>query len=429
MVTQEKHSQSSSASLITLDDTQAATTSIVTLDETQAATTSEINSSVTKKPKLDEYESLSNVEVQALSKSDIGLYLNKDHIPTTEMFAVLTDPWIPSSRYKFPQINMNQKMRSVCQRSWLFTYPCLSYSQTLQGVLRRYCVLFQRKWSASDRAKNSLGQLVLKPLTSLHKAHDYIQSHEKTDYHLFSKEQAERFIMNYSDPNKAIDHILDNENQQQEANNRKTLPSIIKCIIFIGKQNLAFRGHDEDGIAHKSTNGLGSIILQANDCTFNFTILLGNFKELILFRVESGDTVLDHHLKTCTKNAMYMSADIQNELIGICADMIKAQILSSIIEEKKFYSVIADATLDISGTEQMSLSIRYLCHNNDQIVIKEDFIGFTPITDNSAIGIPEHIITCLRSVGLDLAYLRGRFFTQLSFMILKCVEHMFRSRL
>jgi hypothetical protein len=137
-------------------------------------------------------------------------------------------------------------------------------------------------------------------------------------------------------------------------------------------------------------------------------ILSGNFKELILFRIESGDTVLEQHLKTCAKNAMYISPEIQNEIIGIIADMIKTQILCHVIEQKKFYSIIADGTTDVSGTEQMSLSVRYLSYDNHQITIKEDFIGFTPVVDNSAKGLSEQIITYIRSAGLDLTYLRGK---------------------
>ncbi|CAF1291909.1 unnamed protein product [Rotaria sp. Silwood1] len=359
---------------ITFDESQAMTTPVLTLDEMHTVTTSNINDiSMRKKSKQHENETLSNNNAQALGKNDIGLFVNKSCISTNEIYAVLIDPWKPSTQYEFPQVNMNQKVRSVWQHSWLLSYPWLGYFHTLEGVLCRYCILFQRKWSAKDPGKNALGQLVVKPLTSLNKAHDYFRSHEKTDYHLFSKEQAELFIISYTDPSKSIDRILDNEYQQQEAINRKILASIIKCILFIGKQNLAFRGHDDDGIDYKSTEGLG------------------NFKELILFRVESGDMVLHDHLTTSAKNAMYMSPKIQNELIGICADMIRAQIVNH-----------------ITGTEQMSLSVRYLCHDGDQIAIKKDFIGFTPITDNSAKGLSEHIIFFLQSVGLDLAYLRGQ---------------------
>ena len=124
---------------------------------------------------------------------------------------------------------------------------------------------------------------------------------------------------------------------------------------------------------------------------------------------ESGDDALNHHLKNCAKNATYMSPEIQNELIDICAEMIKTQILNTLTVEKKFYSVIADATSDITGTEQLSLTIRFLCYDNGEVVIKEDFIGFTPIVDNSAKGISTHVINYLRSVGLDLTYLRGKF--------------------
>ncbi|CAF1344668.1 unnamed protein product, partial [Didymodactylos carnosus] len=38
---------------------------------------------------------------------------------------------------------------------------------------------------------------------------------------------------------------------------------------------------------------------------------------------------------------MYMSAEIQNELIDICGSIIKGQILCRVIEEKKFYSIDA----------------------------------------------------------------------------------------
>ncbi|CAF4138466.1 unnamed protein product, partial [Rotaria sordida] len=92
---------------------------------------------------------------------------------------MLTDSWTPSSTYKFLQVNVHQRIRSVCRHSWLSTYPLLSYSLTLQGDLCRYCVWFKRRWSAYDPAKNPLSQLVLKPLTSSYNAYHYIQTHEK----------------------------------------------------------------------------------------------------------------------------------------------------------------------------------------------------------------------------------------------------------
>lgn len=105
---------------------------------------------------------------------------------------------------------------------------------------------------------------------------------------------------------------------------------------------------------------------------------------------------------------MYMSAEIQNELINICGRMIGEKVIRSVIDDKKFYSIIVDATSDISGTEQLSLSIRYLSCDNNQIQIDEEFIGFTPLIDSSAKGISDKIIEYLRLANLDLTYLRGR---------------------
>jgi hypothetical protein len=264
-----KRVRPSSSPIMQQEQTQSSPTPVLIPDETHTMTTMEINdSTITKKHKSNEQENLTDTAIQATSKNDIGLFVNKDHVSTLEIYGALAEPWTPSGEYNFPKIKVHQKMRSVCQHSWLSTYPWLSYSLILRGVLCRYCVLFKRKWSQTDRAKNPLGQLVLKPLTSLHKAHDYFQLHEKTDYHLFSKEQAEKFTLNYLNPNNAIDHILDSECQQQEATNRKILSSIIKCILFIGKQNLALRGHDDDGIDHHSMDNLGNIILTSNRCTF-----------------------------------------------------------------------------------------------------------------------------------------------------------------
>ena len=33
----------------------------------------------------------------------------------------------------------------------------------------------------------------------------------------------------------------------------------------------------------------------------------GNFRNLILFRIETGDSVLEKHLKNCSRNATYLS--------------------------------------------------------------------------------------------------------------------------
>ena len=256
----------SSSPIVTQEEREESSSSPISIAcEPSVTSTSETDiNSMAKKRKQINCDSSVSEEIRIYNKNDVGLFVGKDNLTDAEMYVLLTEPWVPPNKYRFPQVNVHRKMRSVCQHSWLSTYSWLSYSLVLQGVICRYCVLFNRKWSSNDKAKNPLGQLVLKPLTSLNNAHHFIQTHEKTDYHLFSKEQAENFVVNYINPDKSIDRILDNESQQQEVTNRKILSSIIKCILFIGKQNLAFRGHDDDGISHVTNSNLGNRTFRSN---------------------------------------------------------------------------------------------------------------------------------------------------------------------
>ncbi|CAF1400247.1 unnamed protein product [Rotaria sordida] len=195
---------STSSALSQHDLPQPLQTVPVVLDESNTTLDIEADSSsASKKFKSNDHETSTDAEIQPFSKNDIGLFVGKDHISATEIHDVLTNLWIPSDNYNFPQVLIHKKMRSICQHSWLSRYSC-------------------------------------------------------------------------------------------------------------------------------------------------------------------------------------------------------------VIDEKKFYSIIIDATSDISGTEQLSLSIRYLSRDNNQIQIKEEFIGFTPLSDSSAKGIFEKIIEYLRSTGLDLTYLRGQ---------------------
>lgn len=54
----------------------------------------------------------------------------------------------------------------------------------------------------------------------------------------------------------------------------------------------------------------------------------GNFKELVKFRIETGDTLLDKHLKQCNKNAKYTLKTSQNELLFCIKNYIQNTIIN-----------------------------------------------------------------------------------------------------
>ena len=92
-------------------------------------------------------------------------------------------------------------------------------------------------------------------------------------------------------------------------------------------------------------------------------------------------------------NALYISHQIQNELIQTCADVLKEQIICE-VRRASVFSVLADETADISGTEQLSVGVRYLrCdEGTKQLEMCEEFWGYSPLKKLDAVSISETII-------------------------------------
>lgn len=69
---------------------------------------------------------------------------------------------------------------------------------------------------------------------------------------------------------------------------------------------------------------------------------------------------------------MYTSPKIVNEIIDICGKIIQTKIVKN-VNDSGFFSILADETLDVSGSgiEQFSLCVRYVDIKN--VVVKDDF--------------------------------------------------------
>ena len=139
-----------------------------------------------------------------------------------------------------------------------------------------------------------------------------------------------------------VDFLLNVADQHQQDEYKKILFSIVKCILFLAANNLALRGHSDDGL----------------QCDTNMHE--ENFKNLIAFRAEVGNTILTNHLQTCARNASYLSPRIQNELIVLSARVVRTKLIRELVDKQLFYSIMADETSNISGHEQLSISIRHV---------------------------------------------------------------------
>lgn len=75
------------------------------------------------------------------------------------------------------------------------------------------------------------------------------------------------------------------------------------------------------------------------------------FQALINLRIDAGDEVLKNHIENGNKNATYTSPRIQNEIIGICGEVIRDMLIKDAVNAEA-YSILADESSDIFGKEQ-----------------------------------------------------------------------------
>ncbi|KAF3856735.1 hypothetical protein F7725_017458 [Dissostichus mawsoni] len=139
---------------------------------------------------------------------------------------------------------------------------------------------------------------------------------------------------------------------------RQVVERIVNVTLTLASSNLAFRGHREVLGQGKAGNFLSIIELLAR-----------------------YDPVLKELINRPEGSGKYLSHQIQDEIIYILSQRVKADIIDE-INEAPFYSVIMDTTQDVSKIDQLSQVYRYITVvKNDMdiatdIQINEVFLGF-----------------------------------------------------
>jgi hypothetical protein len=113
--------------------------------------------------------------------------------------------------------------------------------------------------------------------------------------------------------------------------------------------------------------------------------------------------VLENHLSTASKTATYISKTTQNELIEICGDLIRQQIINE-VKQSRFFTVIGDETVDVSNIEQFTFCLRYVFEDK----IHEKFIRFLPAEDRTGEGLAQLILEELKNLGLNPNFMVGQ---------------------
>ena len=155
---------------------------------------------------------------------------------------------------------------------------------------------------------------------------------------------------------------------------RQILLKIIEVVLFLGRQGIALRGHNETE---------------------------SNFMQLLQLRGKDDPRIFEWLKK---KDNKYTSPVIQNELLQLMSLQIIRDISGS-IHEAKFYTIMIDECTDISNHEQLVVCLRWVDEN---LEVHEDFIGLYQIPNTFANTLVASIKDCLLRLNLNINSCRGQ---------------------
>ena len=237
-----------------------------------------------------------------------------------------------------------------------------------------------------DHTKTLLGQLANEGLNDWKNICARLASHERNIHHIncFTSwiELETRLKTNVT-----IDKCVEEQINKEKEHWRQVLLRTLTVVKRLAKNNLAFRGDNEK--VYDENNG---IFLQMIEMIAEF------------------DPVIQEHVRRILKKEThyhYLSHKIQNEMIQLLANEVKASIVA-IIKEAKYFSVILDCTPDVSHEEQMSLVGRCVDVTSSPIVVQEFFLEFLKVDDTSGLQLFNELTKALNTHTLDIGDFRGQ---------------------
>lgn len=257
----------------------------------------------------------------------------------------------------------------------------LCYSPKLDSVYCEPCWLF------ADRNSNAYNAAWVTGVRDWRHLTDKISTHEKSQQHLNAC-----IVFQHWRTHGTVDE--ENEREILKAKNfwRQVLDRLINITLTMSMCNLPFRGHRE-------------VLGDVNN---------GNFLSIVEL-LAKYDPVLKQliSMPKAKGSIRYLSHKIQDEIIELLSKTIENQIVDE-IKAAPFFSIIMDTTQDISKTDQLSQVFRYVKLESNElnsvtsVKIKESFLGFHAISDQTAAGLEKEIVNCIEGKGLELSKCRGQ---------------------
>ena len=253
-----------------------------------------------------------------------------------------------STPYKFFDISSSKrKKHRVFQKKWFSDFKWLSYCLTRNAIL---CC----------KVKGKKGLISSKRYDSTFLTKGFCNWREKFREHELSQTHKEA-VFKYDRPSVVL--LANSALKKDQQVRRNMLMMQLHSLRFLMRQRLPVRGHSGEGNLHQLMK------LQAHDSP---------------------------QLYIWLKDQKYQSPEIVNE-------QMSKQLLRSLLAEIKSeenYAIIADKTGDISGKEQLAISLRWV---NSSYEVHEDLIALINVEATDASFLKTVIQDCFTRCDLSLS--------------------------
>lgn len=136
----------------------------------------------------------------------------------------------------------------------------------------------------------------------------------------------------------------------EEKEYREYLKSLFEVVVMLGKQCIPLAASRVSEAEVKSNN----------------------FQALVDFCMNSGDDALRKRFDNMAVNSEYLSAAQQSQLLDVCENTVREEMLME-VRESRFFSLVTGDLVEIGNEKHLPLFLRYV---NQQNVLREEFLDF-----------------------------------------------------
>ena len=276
----------------------------------------------------------------------------------------LDKPFHPIMSFSSTKRLQGKQARTFCGR-WFNEHKWLTFCVSRNVVFCFYCRLAITKGLLTF-SKRSESTFTSKGFSNWKKAKAKFREHEQSRLH------TEAFAAYKALQQPSVASQLSIQAHREQEAHRELLLKLLSSLKYLLRQGLAIRGHTEEE---------------------------SNLFHLLKCRSEEFPSLLEW-----LSDGRYRSPTIINELIQLMAFQLLRRLLED-IRSAGWYSIIADETRDVSGKEQLAISIRWVDASYN---VNEDLVGFVEVAETDASTLTSAIKDVLLRMSLSLSQCVGQ---------------------